>query len=515
MPALHGTSSLIWSYGLVLASTVGAVVVRRGRVGAYLRTPVMSVIGLLAAAIAGGVLLYILEHGAGHPLSLWVRVPVMVIIMIAAGVAGGYWLARRGGGAVTLKRGTAVISGGDAARRRGIGEHGLMFAGVTLDPLDETKHFKLLGTTGTGKSTAIRELLQAALARGDRAVFADPDVGYLAKFYDPARGDVILNPFEPRSARWDLYQELRSPYDYDQMARSLIGEGTGAERTWKGYAQTFCSSLLRQTHEVGVCDMQEFYRLLTSAPVSELRELLEGTPAQSFLEPDNERMFGSVRAVATASTTALDYIRVQKGDGFSIRRWLEEGIGVLFLPYRADQVAALRSIISTWMRIAIFQTLSQDEKDHRIWFVVDELDALGAIDGLKDALARLRKFGGRCVLGFQSIAQVSGLYGEQEAQTIVENCGNTLILRCSASERGGTAEFASRLIGQREVIRPKVMQTRSRNVLDWQRGSTSRTVEYVVEHAVMASEIEQLADLAGYLKIASQPTWNKVKLGRG
>jgi hypothetical protein len=43
--------------------------------------------------------------------------------------------------------------------------------------------------------------------------------------------------------------------------------------------------------------------------------------------------------------------------------------------------------------------------------VIDELDALGAIDGLKDALARLRKFGGRCVLGFQSIGQVSALYG--------------------------------------------------------------------------------------------------------
>jgi type II secretory pathway predicted ATPase ExeA len=35
---------------------------------------------------------------------------------------------------------------------------------------DETKHFKLIGTTGTGKSTAIREMLSAALARGDRAV---------------------------------------------------------------------------------------------------------------------------------------------------------------------------------------------------------------------------------------------------------------------------------------------------------------------------------------------------------
>ncbi len=77
------------------------------------------------------------------------------------------------------------------------------------------------------------------------------------------------------------------------------------------------------------------------------------------------------------------------------------------------------------MRIAIFQTMNQRERDHWLWFVVGELDALGAIDGLKDALARLRKFGGRCVLGFQSIAKVSGLYGDSESQTIVENCGNS------------------------------------------------------------------------------------------
>jgi type IV secretory pathway TraG/TraD family ATPase VirD4 len=57
----------------------------------------------------------------------------------------------------------------------------------------------------------------------------------------------------------------------------------------------------------------------------------------------------------------------------------------LFLPYQADQIAALKSIISTWMRFEISQTLSLGEGDHRLWFAVDELDALGAIDGLSDA----------------------------------------------------------------------------------------------------------------------------------
>ena len=52
---------------------------------------------------------------------------------------------------------------------------GEMFRPVAAE--DETKHFKCIGTTGTGKSTAIREMLAAALARGARAVIADPDGG--------------------------------------------------------------------------------------------------------------------------------------------------------------------------------------------------------------------------------------------------------------------------------------------------------------------------------------------------
>jgi len=179
------------------------------------------------------------------------------------------------------------------------------------------------------------------------------------------------------------------------------------------------------------------------------------------------------------------------------------------MPYRAGQIAALRSTVSAWMRLAIFEAMNQPEGDQRLWFVVDELDALGQIDGLKDALARLRKFGGRCVLGFQSIAQVSSTYGSGDAQTIVENCGNSLVLRCAASEHGGTSHFASRLIGQREVVRTTV--SRSRRPLHWL-SSTTRSEHFSLEPAVLDSEIEQLPDLTGFLKIASRPEWFRVRL---
>jgi len=58
------------------------------------------------------------------------------------------------------------------------------------------------------------------------------------------------------------------------------------------------------------------------------------------------------------------------------------------------------------------------------------------------------------------------------ARAIVENCGNTLILRCGASEQGGTAHFASRLIGEREIVR--VHESRSRQAGSWESSRTTR-----------------------------------------
>ncbi|MGO9946452.1 MAG: type IV secretion system DNA-binding domain-containing protein, partial [Steroidobacteraceae bacterium] len=117
--------------------------------------------------------------------------------------------------------------------------------------------------------------------------------------------------------------------------------------------------------------------------------------------------------------------------------------------------------------------------------------------------------GARCILGFQSIAQVSSTYGHGDAHTIVENCGNTLIFRCSASEGGGTARFASQLIGEREVLRTTV--SKSRRVTELL-GSVTHSQHLSVESDVLPSQVEQLPDLTGYLKYASNPAWQRVRL---
>jgi type IV secretory pathway TraG/TraD family ATPase VirD4 len=423
----------------------------------------------------------------------------------------------------THKRGVLLIDGRGSqrrtARRKKSGAEVLTLAGIGIAPADETKHFKLIGTTGTGKSTAIGELLGTALARGDRAVFADPDGGYLTRFHDRYRGDIVLNPFEANSVQWDLFAEIQNSYDVEQLASGLIPSSDDPSSSeWRGYARTFLTAVVRRCHVHGWRDTANLWRLLTTASAEELRPIVSGTPAQPFLDPDNARMFGSIRSVAGSAIAALEYIQSQRAAPFSVREWVRARTlpGALFIPNKAGQIAALRSMIAAWMRLAIFEAMSQAEgRDQRLWFVVDELDALGAIDGLKDALARLRKFGCRCVLGFQSIAQVSSTYGQSGAQTIVENCSNTLILRCSGSENGGTSQFASRLIGDREILRRQISRGSDRESALSSRVRRSRSIseQHATETAVMPSEIEQLPDLCGYLKRASSASWLKVAFG--
>ena len=122
---------------------------------------------------------------------------------------------------------------------------------------------------------------------------------------------------------------------------------------------------------------------------------------------------------------------------------------------------------------------------------------------------------GWCIGAILGIAQVSGTYGTAAAQTIVENCGNTLILRCSSGENGGTSQFASKLIGEREIIRRQTSRGSDREGLFAVRNtrrSKNISEQHVTEVAVMASQIEQLPDLCGYFKLASAKEWRTVAI---
>jgi len=268
---LHGWWGLASAYAAVQGPLLAGLLRQRAPLRQLLLSPLAAAPLTLAAGIgmaAGAALIAPLGLAGGSLLQLATGIGASA----ALGYAAGRALARSARPAVLQQRGAIVIevpasipATSPRARAGGRTASAITLAGLPVTPEDEVKHFKLIGTTGTGKSTAISEMLGAALARGDRAVIADPDGGYLRRFYDARRGDVILNPFEPRSARWDLFGEIATDYDVEQLARSLIPDHQGSDRSWRAYARTFFSAVTAQAHAAGTRDVSELYRLLMVA----------------------------------------------------------------------------------------------------------------------------------------------------------------------------------------------------------------------------------------------------------
>jgi hypothetical protein len=74
---------------------------------------------------------------------------------------------------------------------------------------------------------------------------------------------------------------------------------------------------------------------------------------------------------------------------------------------------------------------------------------------------------------------------------------------------GGTSLFASQLVGLREAIYTSKSKTRQPG--NWSESETT-SEHRAVESALMASEIERLPDLQGFLKLTSSPDWQRVRL---
>ncbi|EQD59881.1 Type IV secretion-system, TraD, DNA-binding domain protein, partial [mine drainage metagenome] len=92
----------------------------------------------------------------------------------------------------------------------------------------------------------------------------------------------------------------------------------------------------------GVTDVGQLYDLLVVSDREELKLLVGGTPAQPFFDEHNARMLDSIRSVTSSAVAALQHVAHQRAEPLSVRHWIRDGRGVLFIPVsrRTDRRAA-------------------------------------------------------------------------------------------------------------------------------------------------------------------------------
>ena len=369
-------------------------------------------------------------------------------------------------------------------------------AGIPYPERTETQHTIVSGTTGSGKTVLIADLVSQIRARGERCVIYDKMGSYTRSFFDPAR-DVLMNPLDARAPRWSPFLEARNPRDFDMMAAALIPQQKDTvDPFWVTAARQLFSNGAGVFWKQGVTENKVLVDHLLKTDLTALAKAMEGTVAQSIVDPENPKTALSVRAMLTAHLGALEFLP-DEGKPFSIRDWIgkEDGDGFLFLTSRGDQHASLRGLISTWLEIAVnaMVTLAQDD-GRRIWVILDELPTLHQMPSLQPGLAESRQFGGCFVLGVQVASALRDLYGRNGAETISGLCGTRVVL--AAPDRD-TAQWSADSLGRSEVEEVAEGYSYGANTI---RDGVSLTPKRELRALALPSEIMRLPNLEGYLK---------------
>lgn len=408
----------------------------------------------------------------------------------------------------TLLRGAAIVSGAalGASLKKGMSDMELatmiQLGGMPIPPKSEPEHFLIEGKTGAGKTQAINEMMRKVRARNQAAIIADPAGGYLARFGQA--GDLVLNPFDQRTVDWSPFAEIEAEYDYRRIAKAAIPDGIGENEQWTNHAQVLFAECMKVMHKRGERSVKKLLYYVTAADQKELADLLGTSTAAVLTKPGNERMLGSVRS--SAGTPLANWVYLADEGTFSVRKWVresDENHSWLFLTYTDAQMAELRNLVACWLELAIVEGLSMTESHmRRLWYVMDELDSLGKISSLRAGLTKLRKYGGVCVSGLQTIAQLRHTYGHDEAQTLLSCMTTKLILKAGDGE---TAKYFENEIGQQEVEREELSEGTSQKIGDLGSSSENKSVRRNTQAAVMASEITGLENLHGYLMLTGLP----------
>lgn len=342
--------------------------------------------------------------------------------------------------------------------RKATSERSIRIATVGIPDWLECRHFAFLGTTGAGKTTVLRQMLDRVEARGEPALVYDTSGEFISHYYRPERGDVILNPFDARSAYWSPFLEIDHPADADRIARQLVSEtGERDDDVWLETSRILVANVLRVLNAEGRTTLPDLLNALQAKGKEEMKVWLAGTSSARTFEDDADRATGSVLFMLAKASNLLQFLWREPGENgsFSFRdfiRGLDGHKGPkpwIFVPRKEDYFEAMKPLLACWLECAASATLGlEPSARRRLWFFLDELADLPRVDNLTRLLPEGRKFGASVVLTFQAIGQMHRRYGRDSAEALLGCCNSKLYLQLIDRD---TRKWASENIGDVEI----------------------------------------------------------------
>ena len=444
----------------------------------------------------------------------------------ALGFAGCYgwtrWLSATGEELVQddVLRGTHIVGERVLARHTQglVGHHPVKIGTVAWPSNLETRHAALIGTTGAGKTTVLRQMLDAIEARGDCAIVYDTSGEFVAHYYDPSRGDMILNPFDERGTYWNPFSEINHPADADRIAAQLITDsGSKEDSVWTTAGRNLLANMMRTLWQEGKTDIADLIGAVQSMSKDDLKVWLQDTSSSRIFAEDADRATGSVLFMLTKAAAILQYLRNQPGLGgsFSFRAFFK-GLDAIpgrkpwvFVQRKEDYFEAMKPLMACWLDCAATSILGLEvSKARRVWMLLDELPDIPRVDQLLRLLPQGRKFGASVVITFQSIGQMHDRYGREGAEAML-GCANTkLFLQTIDSD---TRLWISKTLGDVEI---EIRAATDNMDFEHGKGRTSLGTTRQLRPAVIESQL-RLPPHTGYLQLPDGLPIALIRLSNG
>ncbi len=373
-----------------------------------------------------------------------------------------------------------------------------------------TRNVALFGAQGAGKSQALMHIMDAARAN-DLPCLVYDKTGEFTEFYYREGIDYILNPVDLRCAAWSIFSDLRSDFDFSMLSSFFVPENKkSSDPMWDNAARILLEDVIRivASGKAGPRTMRQVQEILTKSTLVELSDLLRahGATSSGTITPSNERGSESIRLTLNASPAIRYFHYLQPPAAgvptFSVRDWVARRDGSwLFLPSGADIHEVTRPFISLWLELAlmgamVLRPIRGERVGVNMMFFLDELASLAKMQGLKTALTESSKFQICSIVGLQSSAQGSEIYGDEAWQVAMGNLQNKLVLRI---EDYKTAQEYSKLLGEEEI--EEVNEGNSFGT-EAARDGVNLATKRGKKDLVMPTEITTLPDLTGFVKLA-------------
>lgn len=136
-----------------------------------------------------------------------------------------------------------------------------------------------------------------------------------------------------------------------------------------------------------------------------------------------------------------------------------------------------------------------ENKERRIWFIIDELASLQNLPRLQTGLAEARKYGGCILVGFQSKPQLDVIYGREMNEAMLDLFNTKIFFR---STEPSTQNWISKVLGEKEEEEATENISYGANTI---RDGVSVGRQKRTKPLIMATEVSQLKDLECYVKL--------------